>query len=94
MNNKLIMFLKKCGVAADAIDEIYAANPQMFMGNNEEIVKNISLVIEHGFPDYEIGELLLLNSSFVFSPSSDLECRLSLLGENVYEMLISNPNLI
>ena len=88
------MFLKKCGVAADTIDEIYTANPQMFEGDNEEIVQNIKIVIEYGFPDFEIGELLLVNPNFVFNKKQDLEERLKMIGKNVYMALIENPNLI
>ena len=94
MNNRLLLFLKECGVEASVINEIYTANPQMFEGNNAEIVQNIKIVIGYGFPDFEIGELLLLNPNFVFNKKQDLEERLKMIDKNVYVALMENPNLI
>lgn len=79
---------------AEVIDEIFASCPQMFMEKNEQIVKNIEVVISYGFPEYEIGELLLLNPSFVFNNTQDLQSKLSQISGDVYRSLMLNPSQI
>ena len=94
METNLIHILNSLDLDESDIEDILETCPGLDIVDTQRVVKNISLVIEYGYPESDINSLILINPTFLVENPVNLAKKLSLINGNIESALRNNPFLI
>ena len=94
MGKKVLNYFKDLGLTPDDVKLILESAPEILDMTDDEIIKNIELVIDYGYPRNDIGTLVQVNPSFIISSYELLDDLLRAIGDDLEEKLKDNPFLI
>ncbi len=94
MTKKTLLYLKDLGLSAEDVEILLEVAPEIMDAADDDIIKNIELVISYGYPRLDIGTLIQVNPLFLIISEELLDDLLRDLGSNIEEKLKANPFLI
>lgn len=94
MDKELNMYLKRLDFTNDDINEICSIAPGLDIIDSERAFKNISVVVQYGYPEVDIDSLIFSNPAFMCNDPEYLKVKLSKLGGDIEEKLKADPFLI
>ena len=92
MESKFIKFLKTIGINQDDYETIVGICPGLECVEDSELCKNISLVMEYGYPKEDLDSLILINPGFLMWDNIELENRLIEIVKTYIDLEIALKN--
>jgi len=78
----------------EEIDELISFCPKLELIDPKRISMNITLLVEHGYPECDLRELFLVNPAILVHNNQELLQKLIELGDNIETKIKNNPNII
>ena len=78
----------------EEIDELISFCPKLELVDAKRVSMNISLLVEHGYPECDLRELCLVNPKILVYNNKELLQKLIDLGDNIEIKIKNNPNII
>ena len=97
MDSKIINFIKKYNISDSEINSMSTFAPMLEVTTYNEFVYNCKLLIEYGYPKYDLDILMLANPNiFVMSHSELKQDLLKLKREygDIEQILKQDPTII
>ncbi len=94
MDCSLKQLLKEYGVEEVFFEEILDMCPGLDIVDTEKVLKNLTILVNFGYPKTDIGTLIILNPKFlVYNPKIFIQ-KLSMISGNIEEEIKKNPYII
>ena len=94
METNLFKILKNYDLDEEDIYDLLESYPGLDCLDEERIQKNISLIIQFGYPEFDLNTLILTNPTFLASNPKILAQKLNSIQGDVETALKNNPFLI
>ena len=91
MKTDIVELLKSFNMNKEDIDTCFLVCPELNSTDYKNAFLNTELLDIYGYPEYEVGTLLLLNPQILTIDPKELNKKLKSLGDNVEFMIKNNP---
>ncbi len=94
MERKLVSFLKKLSIEKDEIDNLVQLCPGLDLISDTRAKANVKIVVDAGFPIFDVSNIIYSNPSFLLHDPQDLQKIIDLIDGDIETELKNNPFLI
>lgn len=90
MENNIYLVLQGVGLKKNEVQELVKANEGL-EADITVVVQNLNLLITYGYPEEDLADLIRVNPAFMLNSPAFLQQKLIAFGENVEDILKTNP---
>ncbi|MBR1926010.1 MAG: hypothetical protein IJ837_04100 [Clostridia bacterium] len=91
MKTDIVKLLKSFNMSKEDINTCFLVCPDLKSADYKNAFLNTELLDIYGYPEFEVGTLLLINPKILTIDPKELNKKLKSLGENVEFMIKNNP---